>query len=443
MRNRFAIRLLIALTAAIFACGSNIAFAYEPPRAALMIDVDERKTLVAHNADQLRHPASLTKMMTLYLVFEALEADLIKLDTPVIGSRHSADRPPSRLGLAKGESISVDLAIDALVVRSANDVAAALGELLAGSEDQFAALMTQKAQQLGMMDTVYKNASGLPNKEQVTTANDQAILGLALKEHFPTYFPRFSVPTVSYKDRTWNTHNNLLKNIPTVTGIKTGFINASGFNVVTYDERDSGQTLIVVMGGRSAKERDQVAADLLEGRSPAHMPNAGEAFTALANVSAPSPRAPTQLIRGVQIASANTGKANKPMAPLPTPEIAAADIVTPKPPLVVDKIITASVGSAAASLKATPQPDEQIKRYAIQVGVLPSVKGARARLDEARPALKDAENKLRQFALPLTTRNGKTHYRARIVGFASMDAAFAACDTMETANIECMALVQK
>ncbi len=410
--------------------------AYEPPRAALLIDVDNGRILFDENSTGQRHPASLTKMMTLYLVFEAIEAGHIDLDTPVTGSRHSADRPPSRLGLAKDARIPLDLAIDALVVRSANDVAAAIGELLAGSEPAFAEMMTQKARQLGMNDTVYKNASGLPHKEQVTTARDQAILGLALKQHFPTWFPRFSVPEVSYKDRTWKTHNKLLTKVQTVTGIKTGFINASGFNVVTYDDHPDGAKLVVVMGGRSGRERDQVAIDLLAGKIPAHRSGAGTKFVA-AHKSAPKVPGHKSMFSNKQVLTSLSNKPAKPLIPLTAPKTAKI-IELPKPPSAVDPVVRASVEQPDATIAQT----DTIKRYAIQVGVLPSLKGARNRLAKARPTLEDAQNALRQFTLPLETSNG-THYRARIVGFASMQAAFDACDVMETNDIECMALVQK
>lgn len=438
-------KLPIALVLLFIAALLTPAHAYEPPRAALLVDVEKDRVIFDEHASEPRHPASLTKMMTLYLVFEALEADLINLDTPVTGSRHSADRPPSRLGLAKDDSITLDLAIDALVVRSANDVAAAIGELLAGSEPAFADVMTQKARQLGMMDTIYRNASGLPDKEQITTAHDQAILGLALKQHYPQYFPRFSVPEVSYKDRTWKSHNKLLQKVATVTGIKTGFINASGFNIVTYDEHPDGAKLVVVMGGHNARERDRVVTDLLAGKIPAHKNGAGENFVAL-NKKSPKLMSAKPIFDNETIIAATAQKPDAPLKPILVPQPAVSASIAPEldgldpilPPPGVDAIQTNSVTEPVVELAAT----SEIKRYAIQVGVLPSLEGARKRLADARPTLADAENALRQFTLPLETTRG-THFRARIVGFASMQAAFDACGVMETNDIECMALVQK
>lgn len=382
--NRATALLAALLTIALYALPAN---AYEPPRSALVIDVDRNKILHQQSSKAPRHPASLTKMMTLYLVFEALEAGKIKMDTPVTGSRYSADRPPSRLGLVKDESITIDLAIDALVVRSANDVAAAIAELFSGTEEVFAEKMTAKARQLGMTNTVYRNASGLPDKEQITTARDQAILGMALKRNFPGYFPRFSVPSVAYKDRSWNSHNKLLQKVATVTGIKTGFINASGFNVVTYSEESAGDKIVVVMGGRTARERDKEVIALLE-RFGSNTPVASNS---------------DQSDAGNMVAS------------------------TDKVPPGVDTMTTGSI------------PPNEISPYAIQIGALPSQEGAMERLTAVRPALPDAGNKLRQFTLPLTT-DGSTVYRARIVGFKNLRVARDACKIMQSRDIECMAL---
>lgn len=435
-----------------FLMASLAAFAaYEPPRAALMIDVAKNETVFEDNASEIRHPASLTKMMTLYLLFEALEEGKVKLDTGVVASRHSADRPPSRLGHSMGEVISVDLAIDALVVRSANDVAAAIAEMLAGSEEDFAVKMTSKARQLGMKDTTYKNASGLPDSEQVTTARDQAILGIALKRNFPTLYPRFSVPSVTYKDRTWTSHNNLLEQVPTVTGIKTGFINASGFNVVTYAEEASGDKIVVIMGGRSAKERDQIAVDILKGRKPAYQLS-GEQIIAR-NAAEKAEQERIQLAQdkhnAILIAAAMETKNSilEPPVGTTTPLVAYNEDATEQTiveaelaPLAEPEILTAAVAEPQTS--APEITSDPISRYAIQVGALPSQERAMERLTLARPALESADTALRQYTVPLETSRG-TVYRARIIGFASMKDAFDACSLMETKKIECMALIQK
>ncbi|MDZ7822710.1 MAG: D-alanyl-D-alanine carboxypeptidase family protein [Ahrensia sp.] len=398
-------------------------YAYEPPRSALSINVQTGQTLFNEAASELRHPASLTKMMTLYMLFEALRDQKVTLETPVVGSRYSADRAPSRLGLAKDEQISVDLAIDALVVRSANDVAAAVAELLAGSEDAFAERMTVKARQLGMKDTVYRNASGLPNKEQVTTAQDQAVLGLALKKDFPEFYPRFSVQKVSYKDRTWDTHNNLLKKYDTINGIKTGFINASGFNIVTYSQEPNGDRLIVVMGGRSAKERDQVVVDLLEGRTPFHQLTEDQQIARTADLTKQKAAEKQELAKN-KATDTQAKEIN------PSVEVAALEIEKPVEPETVSETPTDFDLTQTAAI----QP------YAIQVGALPTKERALERLALARPALK--ETNLRQYTVPLDTSRGVV-FRARFIGFETMKAAFNACELIEKNKIECMALIQK
>ncbi|WP_053997487.1 D-alanyl-D-alanine carboxypeptidase family protein [Ahrensia marina] len=462
LTSRRAILALIIPTLAYFMASIAAFAAYEPPRSALVIDVGKNQTLFEDSASAIRHPASLTKMMTLYLVFEALESGKIKLDTGVVASRHSADRPPSRLGHSMGEVIPVDLAIDALVVRSANDVAAAIAEMLAGSEEAFAAKMTAKARELGMKDTVYKNASGLPDKEQVTTARDQAILGIALKRDFPTHFPRFSIPSVSYKDRTWETHNNLLGKVKTVTGIKTGFINASGFNVVTYSEEISGDKIVVVMGGRSAKERDQIAMDILEGRKPIYQLSKDQLIARNAADK-------KEQIAAAKAKAAEQEAAQKIADKISTALVIAAvetkDQATREPADITasvekqaDEIQELALADAAPALASEPQAiakamadtppatsepaDDPISRYAIQVGALPSQERAMERLTLARPALASTANALRQYTVPLETSRGMV-YRARIIGFSSMQDAFDACSLMEAKKIECMALIQK
>lgn len=484
--------LITSLIALMLATASAMA-AYEPPRAALMIDVNKQQTLFEENATALRHPASLTKMMTLYMVFEALDQGSITLETGVVASRHSADRPPSRLGHSMGEIISVDLAIDALVVRSANDVAAAVGEMLGGTEEDFAKKMTVKARQLGMKDTVYKNASGLPDKDQVTTARDQALLGIALKRDFPEYYPRFSVPSVTYKDRTWTTHNNLLGEVDTVTGIKTGFINASGFNIVTYSEETEGDKIVVVMGGRNAKERDQAAIDILNGRKPAHQltseqliaRNAADRAREKAAELARQTAQQAEIMRGsklilaaVEIKQQALGMAEKVVevaetaTQAPEAKEAAAQALAFNETVSGNEAIAriAEESQEAAPADASPavenfdepakaaalttgaldtEPLEEtldeapsISRYAIQVGALPTQERAMERLTLARPALQSHPNALRQYTVPLETSRGMV-YRARIIGFEDMQSAFDACETMEAQRIECMALIQK
>jgi D-alanyl-D-alanine carboxypeptidase len=219
--------------------------------------------LQASNADAMRHPASLTKIMTLYLLFEELDAGRIRLDTPLKMSAHAAEQAPSKLGLKPGQTIAVEDAIKAVVTKSANDVAVAIAENLAGSEDEFARVMTQKAHALGMAHTTYVNASGLPDDDQLTTARDLALLGRAIADRFPRYYRYFATPAFVYHGAAMRNHNHLLGAVAGVDGIKTGYTRDSGFNLVTSVHRDGRYLVAVVLGGHSAFARDARMRELI------------------------------------------------------------------------------------------------------------------------------------------------------------------------------------
>jgi D-alanyl-D-alanine carboxypeptidase len=249
-----------------------------PAFSAIVVDANSGRTLYSADENGLRHPASITKVMTLYLLFEKLESGAMTLQTPIPISQHAAAQEPSKLGLAPGDSISVDDAIKAVVTRSANDIAVAIAEAVGQSESNFADMMTRKAHELGMSNTVYRNASGLPNDEQVTTARDLTILGRSLEERFPRYFRYFSTAQFNFDGEIIGNHNHLLGRIDGVDGIKTGYTRASGFNLLTSVHRDGRSLLAVVMGGRSAAGRDRIMANLIGD----HIAEASTAHTATA-----------------------------------------------------------------------------------------------------------------------------------------------------------------
>lgn len=237
-----------------------------PQYAAIVVDANSGEILHSANADSLRHPASLTKIMTLYLLFERLESGKVRLDTPFTVSAHAAAQAPSKLGLRPGQTISAEDAIKALVTKSANDIAVVVAEALAGSEDEFARQMTRKARALRMTKTVYKNASGLPDGDQVTTARDQALLGLAIQDRFPSYYRYFSTRTFTFRGRSMGNHNRLLGRVAGVDGIKTGYTRASGFNLVSSVRRGNRHIIAAVLGGRTALQRDARMRELIEAR---------------------------------------------------------------------------------------------------------------------------------------------------------------------------------
>ena len=232
--------------------------------AALVIDGVTGKILYARNETAERRPASLTKMMTLYLLFDALKAGKLTMETPLPVSQRAALQKPTKLGLRRGQTLPVDTAIRALVIRSANDVAVVVAEALGGTESHFAVMMTEKARQLGMRSTNFHNASGLPDPLQISTASDMAILGRRLAYDHPQYFPYFSLAGFEYKGTWFGGHNKLIGRYDGADGIKTGYTGLSGFNLVSSVVRGGNHVIAVVMGGRTAVRRDMEMVRLLD-----------------------------------------------------------------------------------------------------------------------------------------------------------------------------------
>ena len=232
--------------------------------ASIVVDADSNQVLSERYADKKLHPASLTKMMTLYLVFDALKRGEWSLKTRLYVSQNAQNQVPSKLGVRKGERITVEDAIKALVVKSANDVAVVVAENYAGSESVFATEMTRVARQLGMSRTTFKNASGLHHRYQISTARDMAVLGLALIEDYPDYYDYFGLTSFSYKGQRYRGHNALMKSYPGMDGLKTGYIRASGFNLVSSAKRNGKRLVGVVFGGKKSRSRNRHMAALLD-----------------------------------------------------------------------------------------------------------------------------------------------------------------------------------
>ena len=236
--------------------------------SAIVVDARNGRVLFEEEAQSLRYPASLTKMMTLYIVFGQLESGRLTPATPLEVSAEAARQPPTKVGVRPGEPITVDTAVRALSVRSANDVAVVIAENLAGSEEAFAAAMTRQARALGMRQTTFVNASGLPDPRQVTTARDMAILGKALSDRYPRWFAYFSTESFTFNGRTWKNTNRLLGKVDGVNGIKTGYIRDSGFNLVVSVQRENKHIIAVVIGGRSGASRNKQMEELIETYMP-------------------------------------------------------------------------------------------------------------------------------------------------------------------------------
>ncbi len=330
--------------------------AHAGPYAAILVNAANGEVVYGVDADQPRYPASLTKMMTLYMAFEALDAGRMRLSDRIRVSHHAASQPPSKLGLDPGDEISVDGAILALVTKSANDAAAALAEHIAGSESAFAERMTARAHAIGMTSSYFRNASGLPDAGQITTARDMATLALALLYRFPHYYPYFSTGSFQYGGVSHRNHNRMLTTYDGVDGIKTGFINASGFNLVASAKRDNRRLVGVVFGARSSAERARIMTALLDGgfealttgtfveaalvKAPAAVATAAIAPSKKASRPAASP-APVGAAKVKTIVAKSAVPAKSAAAAKPV--ILAKSTVTAKPPA---RQVTAAVRSA-------------------------------------------------------------------------------------------------
>jgi D-alanyl-D-alanine carboxypeptidase len=327
---------------------------YSPAFSSIIVDANSGATLASNSPDGIRHPASLTKIMTLYLLFERLESGKMTLDTEMPVSEHASEQAPTKLGLRPGQTIRVEDAIKGIVTRSANDAAVVIAEAIGGDEEDFAKMMTRKARSLGMVRTTYVNANGLPDDQQVTTARDQATLGRAIQDRFPRYYRYFSTLAFSYHGQTIRNHNHLLGSVEGVDGIKTGYTRASGFNLVTNLRRGNRHLVGVVMGGRSGGSRDATMRSLLaENLDKAATTRTVAAITerspadANADVAEDAAQSrPTQTVQvdgAVQVASASS----EPAAPPP---------VRSSPPVQKSSVLAAAAAAVPPPAKPEPAP---------------------------------------------------------------------------------------
>ena len=317
-------RIVAGAFVALFTLGVAAPASAQDRYSAIVMDARTNEVLLEDQADEARFPASLTKMMTLYMLFEAIDRGDLNLDSRLTASRNAVRQPPSRLGLAcsrrRGcDSITVDQAIRALAVQSANDVAVMVAERLGGTEARFSANMTARARELGLANSRFANASGLPDTRHRTTARDIAMLGQALWRDYPQYYHYFQTPSFAWRRANGRNHNHLLGEVEGVDGIKTGYTRASGFNLATMAERGGHRVIVVVLGGETSAARDAQVAYLVEGAYQEYArredPNAAQ-FASLqtrrldvqlapgtlqANAVTPLPPSPYQMSQGMVI----------------------------------------------------------------------------------------------------------------------------------------------
>ncbi len=361
-------RSAVVLVAVTLLMGAFSAVAEANPKfAALTVDARNGKILFSENADAIRHPASLTKMMTLYVLFQDLKSGRLKLDSPIRFSKRAASMAPSKLGVKAGGTITVETAIRALVVKSANDVAAAVAETLGGTEAEFARRMTRTARAIGMSRSTFANASGLPNPAQVTTARDMATLGLRLMRDFPQYYPYFRTQSFVFNGRTIRGHNRLLGKYEGTDGIKTGYINASGFNLVSSVRRGDKRLVGVVLGGKTGASRDAYMKQMLTkqfgkargGKTIAAAVGTSKGATTIAE--APQAQEEQQETAAVEAAPQQPKIEAKPEAA--APELAEAPVKPAKPQKKTlpgrKKEVMPEISVAAAEEAATEQGDAE------------------------------------------------------------------------------------
>lgn len=358
--------------------------------ASIVVDAKSGKVLHASNPDRRRYPASLTKMMTLYMIFDALDRGKISLNQRLKVSRLAQGMAPSKLGLKRGQSIKVKDAILALITKSANDVAVVVAEALGGTEVKFAQKMTKKARSIGMRKTRFRNASGLPNRRQVSTARDMAVLAQRLIDDFPQFYHFFGTQRFNYKRRTFRNHNKLLRNYPGVDGIKTGYIRASGFNLVASSKRHGRRLIGVVFGGKSAKSRDRHMRRLFE-RAFALVPKKRTRYPATTAEAIEKSKPRNATVRQVALQQTKTFKSN-----------------------------------------------DRVRRWAIQVGAFSQSSAARLAAYGAAGRLQGVADHGRVAVVMHKQERGRL-YRAQIVGMSQREAV-KSCTYLRARRHECVAV---
>ncbi|HVV28218.1 MAG TPA: SPOR domain-containing protein [Rhizomicrobium sp.] len=454
--------------------------------AALIVDGATGKVLYARNEMAERHPASLTKMMTLYMLFEALRAGKVTMQTPLPVSYHASIQKPTKLNLRPGETIPVDTAIRAIVIRSANDVAVVIAEALGGTESHFGEMMTARARQLGMRETNFHNASGLPDPLQITTASDLAVLARHLAYDFPQYFSYFGLTGFTYKGNWYPTHDNLIGRYDGADGIKTGYTGASGFNLVSSVTRGTTHLIGVVMGGRTAIRRDQEMMRLLDqtyariNANPTLVARATVPWRQVAQATPPAIAGFSLPLAGQQYASVSPVPQTEdedaaeearapdekalPSEPLPAklaPVAAAPSPAKPQP------AVAAVPATSVAAAKPTPHariaanaPRPQVRpaatdsegdmenptptpghNWTIQIGAYADKALADAQLRNYAEKAQDVLARASRIIAPLQSSSGHTIYRARFGLFAEQEARDV-CNRLTQRGQTCFAAVQ-
>ena len=456
-----------------FSLISDEASAIPKNNARIAVDAYTGEVLVARGSKTRWHPASLTKMMTLYQLFDALDRRKVSMRTRIKVSRFASRQPPSKLGIGMGRTISVSHAVQALAIKSANDIAVAVAEHLAGSEKNFAARMTKTARRLGMRDTQFRNASGLHHSGQVTTARDMAILSVALMRDFPQYYKYFGNRQFRYGKRVYRTHNRMLSEYAGMDGLKTGYIYKSGYNLAASVKRGDRRVIAVVLGGNTSQQRTQIMTGVLNEAFKRLDTKNRKRITAKLPISLrelpplPPPRpgrGPSSILvassaqkttAGVLVASAY---GTVPPLPLPRPRSQTAlsvPISPPAPSALINASATVSPAprqqalkqNVAVSVPATLNESSSVKavkakknsgRYGVQIGAYRTVSDAERHLASVIGRLPDRLGDPDPKVSLFNHEKRGTYFRARLVGFGTRDEAARTCRWLMDRRTDCL-----
>ncbi|MEM7122942.1 MAG: D-alanyl-D-alanine carboxypeptidase family protein [Pseudomonadota bacterium] len=405
---------------------------------AIVIDTTNGTVLYERGADTQKYPASLTKMMTIYMVFDAIEQGEITMDTEWTVSSRASQQPPSKLGLSSGSTITVRNAVMALMTKSANDVATVVAEGMSGTEWQFAQDMTDKARDLGMTRTQFGNASGLPDESMVSTARDMATLAMRLQDDFPQYYDLFSTTSFTYNGQTYGNHNKLLGVVDGVDGLKTGYTRAAGWNLAASAMRDDRRIVAIIMGGKSRIWRDERMKQLI---------GEGYVIAARLDLEVPLPDGHPLREQPIMVASADAAQvpaATLPATPMAVTEFSAGGVPYPKAhptretmlagAFSIDNIARAIDGSETPLL-TTAQGSAEETPWAMQVGAYSQFENAYQAIDTAEFHLRDVMGEVAAVVTSSETEAGE-FYRARFVGL-SEDQAREGCQILMSRNLPC------
>ena len=443
---RFSIAVFIAVASILF-------FALVPVQAksnsvelpAIVVDANTGNVLFANRADEIRPPASITKVMTLYLVFDAIQSGRLSWNTEMPVSKHAASKPRMKLGMPAGSRLSVRDAVNAMIVLSANDAAVVVAEYLGGSEENFARVMTLKARSLGMRNTTFRNPNGLPAQGHVSTARDIALMSIAMRDHFPQYYHLFSQREFTYRGQVYKGHNRVLDRIDGADGLKTGFTGLAGFTITTSIAKDGKKLVIVVLGGTSGRQRDDVVVLLANAYMNSASRTTKKRIFAQWNVAQsawrgqPQPKITQSDTKNAEIVTASVSqRGNRTAETAKTTVETRSTISIPVKKTVKMETAPTTMAYADDGKKTVTEilKNEIQANYIVQVAALPDKSSAEGFLKTVKKSLTDSKVASLGHVEPANV-DGKQVYRVRFGSFRSESEANAACGKITAQAYSC------